>query len=46
MDAEQPKMQFGFDLLSIHCSTCGAPATYDIVKHTYARALRKHHQHR
>ena len=38
MDAEQPKMQFGFDLLSIHCSTCGAPATYDIVKHIYACA--------
>ncbi len=25
----------GFALLDIHCSTCGAPATYDIVKHSY-----------
>ena len=28
----------GLDLLDIHCSACGAPAEYDIVKHTYACA--------
>lgn len=38
MDAEVPRAQRGFELLDIHCSTCGAPAAYDIVKHTYACA--------
>ena len=38
MDAEAPRAQRGFELLDIHCSTCGAPAAYDIVKHTYACA--------
>ncbi len=35
MDAAPYQMQRGFRLLDIHCSSCGAPATYDIVKHTY-----------
>ena len=38
MDMAPPRAQRGFELLSIHCSTCGAPAAYDIVRHTYACA--------
>ena len=47
MDAQQgttlqgtmpPQAPRGFELLNIGCATCGAPATYDIVKHTYACA--------
>ena len=30
--------EHGYKLLDIHCSTCGAPATYDIVQHTYTCA--------
>ena len=35
---ESSGTQRGFELLNIHCSTCGAPAAYDIVKHTYTCA--------
>ena len=30
--------EYGNKLLDIHCSTCGAPARYDIVRHTYTCA--------
>lgn len=30
--------EYGYKLLDIHCSSCGAPATYDIVQHTYTCA--------
>ena len=35
MGTAPQRAQRGFELLDIHCSTCGAPAAYDIVKHTY-----------
>ena len=39
MDADMPRApQYGFELLNIYCPTCGAPAAYDIVRHTYACA--------
>ena len=37
-NAPETAVEYGYKLLDIHCSTCGAPATYDIVKHTYACA--------
>ena len=36
--SETLETQYGYRLLDIHCATCGAPATYDIVKHTYTCA--------
>ena len=36
MSATPPQPQRGFELLNIRCSTCGAPAVYDIVKHSYS----------
>ena len=38
MDETSLKTRSGLELLNVHCSTCGAPAAYDIVKHTYACA--------
>lgn len=38
MDAMPQRTSHGLELLSIHCATCAAPVTYDIVKHTYTCA--------
>ena len=31
-------VEYGYKLLDIHCSSCGAPANYDIVQHAYTCA--------
>ena len=38
MDATPQQPQRGLMLLNISCSSCGAPAAYDIAKHSYACA--------
>lgn len=38
MGTTQSQAQRGYELLSVSCASCGAPAAYDIVKHTYTCA--------
>ncbi len=38
MGTTQSQAQRGYALLSVSCASCGAPAAYDIVKHTYTCA--------
>ena len=38
MNMSIPQAQRGLELVNIHCSSCGAPAAYDIVKRTYTCA--------
>ena len=38
MDTASAGAKCGYELLDISCATCGAPAAYDIARHTYACA--------